>query len=95
MGISNLSSYWCLFCIWSDKCDLEKKSNNKTIKYKKNVNNYSYSKMNGELIDSDEYVLEASRYIHLNPVRANMVEKPQNYKRSSYLLRIKAKQYNA
>ncbi|MGE5454962.1 MAG: transposase, partial [Methylocystaceae bacterium] len=32
-----------------------------------------------ELIDSDEYNLTASRYIHLNPVRANIVEKPIDY----------------
>ena len=32
-----------------------------------------------ELIEKDAYVLETSRYIHLNPVRANMVEHPQDY----------------
>lgn len=37
-----------------------------------------------ELIQSDRYVLEASRYIHLNPVRANMVKCPSDYKWSSY-----------
>lgn len=37
-----------------------------------------------ELIQSDRYVLEASRYIHLNPVRANMVKNPSDYKWSSY-----------
>ena len=36
------------------------------------------------LVDVDEYVKELSRYIHLNPVRAKMVEKPEDYKWSSY-----------
>lgn len=37
-----------------------------------------------ELIETDEQMLETSRYIHLNPVKANMVEKPEEYKMSSY-----------
>lgn len=37
-----------------------------------------------ELIEKDEQMLETSRYIHLNPVKANMVEKPEEYKMSSY-----------
>ena len=59
--------------------------------YARNFNNkYNYvghvfqSRYNGELIENDEYVLEASRYIHLNPVRANMVNTPENYRWSSY-----------
>ena len=36
------------------------------------------------LIDRDNYLLELSRYIHLNPVRANIVEKPEEYINSSY-----------
>jgi len=37
-----------------------------------------------ELIETDPYNLETSRYIHLNPVRAGMVQAPQDYKWSSY-----------
>jgi len=37
-----------------------------------------------ECIESDEQILETSRYIHLNPVRANMVSKPEEYNWSSY-----------
>jgi len=33
-------------------------------------------------------MLETSRYIHLNPVKANMVEKPEEYKWSSFLMYI-------
>ncbi len=36
------------------------------------------------LLDADEYLKHVSRYIHLNPVRANMVEAPAEYAWSSY-----------
>jgi major membrane immunogen (membrane-anchored lipoprotein) len=36
------------------------------------------------LVDIDEYAKELSRYIHLNPVRAKMVETPEEYDWSSY-----------
>jgi len=36
------------------------------------------------LVDKDSYLLELSRYIHLNPVKAHMVEKPEEYAFSSY-----------
>ncbi|NVL90057.1 MAG: transposase [Desulfobacterales bacterium] len=36
------------------------------------------------LVDRDSYLLELSRYLHLNPVRAKMVEKPEDYPYSSY-----------
>lgn len=36
------------------------------------------------LIDIDQYAKELSRYIHLNPVRANVVEAPEQYDWSSY-----------
>lgn len=36
------------------------------------------------LVDVDSYLLELSRYVHLNPVRARMVKKPEDYTYSSY-----------
>lgn len=36
------------------------------------------------LVQSERYLLECYRYIELNPVRANMVESPGEYKWSSY-----------
>lgn len=36
------------------------------------------------LVEKDEYAKELSRYIHLNPVRAGIVEKPEKYPWSSY-----------
>lgn len=35
-------------------------------------------------IDSNEYILHLSRYIHLNPVRAKLVSKPDEWLFSSY-----------
>ena len=36
------------------------------------------------LVDRDSYLLELSKYLHLNPVRANMVARPEEYPHSSY-----------
>lgn len=36
------------------------------------------------LVEKDIYLVELSRYLHLNPVRAGMVEKPERYRWSSY-----------
>lgn len=36
------------------------------------------------LVEKEAYALELSRYIHLNPVRANMVKVPEEYRWSSY-----------
>lgn len=36
------------------------------------------------LVDADEYAKELSSYIHLNPVRSGMAEKPEEYTWSSY-----------
>ena len=36
------------------------------------------------VVDADAYLLICQRYIELNPVRAAMVEKPEDYRWSSY-----------
>jgi putative transposase len=36
------------------------------------------------LVDADEYAQELSRYIHLNPVRAKIIQLPEQYRWSSY-----------
>jgi len=36
------------------------------------------------LVDKESYLLQVSRYIHLNPVGSNIVERPQDYQWSSY-----------
>jgi len=38
----------------------------------------------GHLIEEQGYFLEVSRYLHLNPVRAKMVERPEDYRWSTY-----------
>ena len=37
-----------------------------------------------QLVEEEGYYLEVSRYLHLNPVRAGCVERPQQYRWSSY-----------
>src|SRR2546425_8190434 len=37
-----------------------------------------------QVVDSDEYLLESTRYIHLNSVRAGLVQRPEDYRWSSY-----------
>jgi REP element-mobilizing transposase RayT len=38
----------------------------------------------GIIVDKDEYLVTLSRYIHLNPVRANIVQIPEDYRWMSY-----------
>ncbi|MCG6939354.1 MAG: hypothetical protein LJE83_14440 [Gammaproteobacteria bacterium] len=37
------------------------------------------------LVQSERYLLACSRYIEMNPVVANMVSKPEQYRWSSYM----------
>lgn len=37
-----------------------------------------------KIIDSDNYIIRATSYIHYNPVKAGMCQKPSEYKWSSY-----------
>jgi len=41
-------------------------------------------RFHAKLIQEDSYLLEATRYDHLNPARAKIVSKPENYLWSSY-----------
>ena len=47
-----------------------------------------------EIIENDTYMLETSRYIHLNPVKARMVETPDEYKWCSYLIYVGEQEEN-
>lgn len=38
----------------------------------------------GIIVDKETYLIVLSRYIHLNPVRARMVESPEDYRWTSY-----------
>jgi REP element-mobilizing transposase RayT len=44
-----------------------------------------------KLVLTDEYLLQLIRYIHLNPVKANLVKKPGDYQWSSYGAFLEAK----
>lgn len=43
------------------------------------------------LVDKDNYLLQVSRYIHLNPVAAKIVKRPQDYRWSSYPSYLRSK----
>jgi len=51
---------------------------------RKRVGHLFQGRFKSILIDKDNYLLELSRYIHLNPVRAGIVSKPRDYPYSSY-----------
>lgn len=38
----------------------------------------------GIIVDKNEYLVALSRYIHLNPVRARIVQRPEDYRWTSY-----------
>jgi len=58
---------------------------NKTYNY---IGHLFQDRYHSEVIETDEQLLSTSRYIHLNPVRANMVKNPEEYPWSSYKIYI-------
>lgn len=64
--------------------DLPKNMQAFSISYSKAINTYYHragsnfqGTYNGKLIDTDEYLIYISKYIHLNPVTAGIVNKPE------------------
>lgn len=45
------------------------------------------------IVDDTEYLLELVRYIHLNPVDANLTDRPENYRWSSHRAYLKLDEY--
>ena len=91
------------YTLMTNHIHLQIQTKEKHIGFMKRVNNfyakyfnnkYDYvghlfqERYGSEVITSDGYLLETSRYIHLNPVRANMVKKPEEYQWSSYCMYI-------
>jgi putative transposase len=92
------------YCLMTNHIHLQiQTKNTKTGKIMMNINrkyaNYFNKKYHhsghvfdkrygAEFIDSSEYELELSKYIHLNPLKASMVERLEDYKWSSYLVYI-------
>jgi putative transposase len=65
-----------------------------TIYYNKKQNNCGHlfqGRYKSILIEADSYFKELTRYIHLNPVRAKIVQTPDKHKWSSYSLYLNAK----
>ncbi|MCB2293919.1 transposase [Clostridium algoriphilum] len=58
---------------------------NKTYNY---IGHLFQDRYHSEVIETDEQLLSTSRYIHLNPVRANMVKNPEEYPWSSYKIYV-------
>lgn len=52
-------------------------------KYQRNGHLFQ-GRFKGIIVNKDEYLLTLSRYIHLNPVRAKIVENPEDYRWTSY-----------
>ena len=50
----------------------------------KRVGHLFQGRYNAILVDREAYLLELSRYVHLNPVRAGFVRQPGEYRWSSY-----------
>ena len=83
------------YCLMTNHVHLQVKTKDMHIKYlmmrvnrfyaKYFNNKYQYvghlfqARYATELIEESSYVLETSRYIHLNPVRARVVQKPDIY----------------
>jgi putative transposase len=44
------------------------------------VSHVNQGRYGAELVDSKDYLLNVSRYIHLNPVEAKMVKTPSDYR---------------
>ena len=56
---------------------------------KYNLSGHVFEKRyNCQLVEDTQYLLEVSRYIHLNPVKAAIVKEPADYEYSSYRLYV-------
>lgn len=92
------------YCLMTNHVHLLIKANNKEVSHLIRKLNSTYAKYfnnkyeavghlyqdryYSEIVKDDKQILEASRYIHLNPVRANIVELPEHYTYSSYKMYI-------
>jgi len=66
--IQNLSFRYTRFCNWQ----------------RKTIGHLFQGRFKSVLVDCDRYLKELIRYIHLNPVRAKIVDDPMNYRWSSH-----------
>ena len=82
--------------IKADEVEIWKIMRRLQLKYAQDFNmKYNYTghvfekRYNSQLIEDRPYLLEVSRYIHLNPVKAMIVKDPQAYEYSSYGIYIR------
>jgi len=61
-------------------------------KYKR-VGHLFQDRFKSEIVEDDAYVLSLARYIHQNPVKANLAKSPGEYKWSSYCWYLDKKNY--
>jgi REP element-mobilizing transposase RayT len=53
-------------------------------KKRKRVGHLFQGRFFSRIVEKDNYLLELSRYVHLNPIKAGLVNKPEDYVWSSY-----------
>ena len=52
-------------------------------KYKRSGHLFQ-DRFTSSVVDNEQYLFQVSRYIHLNPIKAKLVKKPEEYRWSSY-----------
>ena len=88
------------YCLMTNHIHLQLETINKHIKHIMKMLNSRYAiyfnkrhklvghvfqgRYGAEIIETKDYQLEVSRYIHLNPLEAEMVSRPEDYRWSSY-----------
>ncbi|MEM8614180.1 MAG: transposase [Cyanobacteria bacterium P01_H01_bin.105] len=79
------------FLVYLHQSDFSQKMQAFTLSYTKAMNkryrrcgSIFQGRFQTILVDSDAYVLNLSRYIHLNPVKAGLVKRPEEWEFSSY-----------
>jgi putative transposase len=79
------------FLIETPKANISQTMQNVNTSYTVHINRkYKRSghlfqgRFKGLIVDKDEYLVTLSRYIHLNPVRAGIVQRPTDYRWTSY-----------
>ena len=80
------------FLVHLRKEDFSQKMQAFTLSYTKAINkryrrcgSIFQGRFQAILVDSDSYLLHLSRYIHLNPVKAGLVKRPEDWEFSSYV----------
>jgi len=86
-----MPNHFHLICNIHENGSLEKAMQKLSTSYTKAINKSTnrvghlfQGRYKSKLIPGNDYLLHLSRYIHLNPVRAKLLTKPEDWKYSSY-----------